>query len=46
VFGAAIGSRITSFFDIADVHVGPSAAVPLGFLVLCMAIVSGYRLKN
>jgi len=40
-----------SFFDIADVHVGLSLAVTLGFLVLCMAIVSwffktGYRLKN
>jgi ABC-2 type transport system permease protein len=40
-----------SFFDIADVHVGASVAVTLGFLVLCMAIVSwffktGYRLKN
>jgi len=40
-----------SFFDIADVHVGWSVAVTLGFLVLCMAIVSwffktGYRLKN
>jgi ABC-2 type transport system permease protein len=40
-----------SFFDIADVHVGSSIAVTLGFLVLCMAIVSwffktGYRLKN
>jgi ABC-2 type transport system permease protein len=40
-----------SFFDIADVHVGSSVAITLGFLVLCMAIVSwffktGYRLKN
>ncbi len=40
-----------SFFDIADVHVGLSVAVTIGFLVLCMAIVSwffktGYRLKN
>jgi ABC-2 type transport system permease protein len=40
-----------SFFDIADVHVGLSVTVTLGFLVLCMAIVSwffntGYRLKN
>jgi ABC-2 type transport system permease protein len=40
-----------SFFDIADVHVGFSVAITLGFLVLCMAIVSwffktGYRLKN
>jgi ABC-2 type transport system permease protein len=40
-----------SFFDIADVHVGWSVVVTLGFLVLCMAIVSwffktGYRLKN
>jgi ABC-2 type transport system permease protein len=40
-----------SFFDIADVHVGLSVAITLGFLVLCMAIVSwffktGYRLKN
>jgi ABC-2 type transport system permease protein len=40
-----------SFFDIADVHVGLSVAVTLGFLALCMAIVSwffktGYRLKN
>jgi ABC-2 type transport system permease protein len=40
-----------SFFDIADVHVGLSVAVTLGFLPLCMAIVSwffktGYRLKN
>jgi ABC-2 type transport system permease protein len=40
-----------SFFDIADVHVGWSVAITLGFLVLCMAIVSwffktGYRLKN
>ena len=40
-----------SFFDIADVHVGLSVTVTLGFLVLCMAIVSwffntGYRLKT
>jgi ABC-2 type transport system permease protein len=40
-----------SFFDIADVHVGLSVAITIGFLVLCMAIVSwffktGYRLKN
>jgi ABC-2 type transport system permease protein len=40
-----------SFFDIADVHVGLSVAVTIGFLALCMAIVSwffktGYRLKN
>jgi ABC-2 type transport system permease protein len=40
-----------SFFDIADVHVGLSVIVTLGFLLLCMAIVSwffktGYRLKN
>jgi ABC-2 type transport system permease protein len=40
-----------SFFDIADVHVGLSVIVTLGFLALCMAIVSwffktGYRLKN
>jgi len=40
-----------SFFDIADVHVGWSVVVTLGFLVLCMAIVSwffktGYRLKD
>ena len=40
-----------SFFDIADVHVGWSVAMTLGFLALCMAIVSwffktGYRLKN
>lgn len=40
-----------SFFDIADVHVGLSVAITLGFLGLCMAIVSwffktGYRLKN
>jgi ABC-2 type transport system permease protein len=40
-----------SFFDIADVHVGLSLAITLGFLALCMAIVSwffktGYRLKN
>jgi ABC-2 type transport system permease protein len=40
-----------SFFDIADVHVGLSVAIAIGFLVLCMAIVSwffktGYRLKN
>jgi ABC-2 type transport system permease protein len=40
-----------SFFDIADVHVGLSLAVTIGFLALCMAIVSwffatGYRLKN
>jgi ABC-2 type transport system permease protein len=40
-----------SFFDIADVHVGLSVAMTLGFLALCMAIVSwffktGYRLKN
>jgi ABC-2 type transport system permease protein len=40
-----------SFFDIADVHVGLSLAITLGFLGLCMAIVSwffktGYRLKN
>ena len=40
-----------SFFDIADVHVGWSVAMTLGFLALCMTIVSwffktGYRLKN
>jgi ABC-2 type transport system permease protein len=40
-----------SFFDIADVHVGSSVTVTLGFLALCMLIVSwffktGYRLKN
>jgi ABC-2 type transport system permease protein len=40
-----------SFFDIADVHVGLSVAITLGFLALCMAIVAwffktGYRLKN
>jgi ABC-2 type transport system permease protein len=40
-----------SFFDIADVHVGSSVAITLGFLVLCMLIVTwffktGYRLKN
>jgi len=40
-----------SFFDIADVHVGWSFAITMGFLALCMAIVSwffktGYRLKN
>ena len=40
-----------SFFDIADVHVELSLAITLGFLALCMAIVSwffktGYRLKN
>jgi ABC-2 type transport system permease protein len=40
-----------SFFDIADVHVGLSVAMTLGFLALCMAIVAwffktGYRLKN
>jgi ABC-2 type transport system permease protein len=40
-----------SFFDIADVHVGLSLAVTVGFLALCMAIVSwffktGHRLKN
>jgi ABC-2 type transport system permease protein len=40
-----------SFFDIADVHVGFSLAVTVGFLALCMMIVSwffatGYRLKN
>jgi ABC-2 type transport system permease protein len=40
-----------SFFDIADVHVGLSLGVTVGFLALCMAIVSwffvtGYRLKN
>jgi ABC-2 type transport system permease protein len=40
-----------SFFDIADVHVGSSVAITLGFLALCMLIVSwffktGYRLKN
>jgi ABC-2 type transport system permease protein len=40
-----------SFFDIADVHVGWSLAITVGFLALCMAIVSwffatGYRLKN
>ena len=40
-----------SFFDIADVHVGWSLAITMGFLALCMAIVSwffktGYRLKN
>jgi ABC-2 type transport system permease protein len=40
-----------SFFDIADVHVASSVAITLGFLALCMLIVSwffktGYRLKN
>jgi ABC-2 type transport system permease protein len=40
-----------SFFDIADVHVGSSVAITLGFLLLCMLIVTwffktGYRLKN
>jgi ABC-2 type transport system permease protein len=40
-----------SFFDIADVHIGLSVAITVGFLALCMAIVSwffktGYRLKN
>jgi ABC-2 type transport system permease protein len=40
-----------SFFDVADVHVGLSLAITVGFLALCMAIVSwffktGYRLKN
>jgi ABC-2 type transport system permease protein len=40
-----------SFFDIADVHVGLSLAITVGFLALCMAFVSwffltGYRLKN
>ena len=40
-----------SFFDIADVHIGLSVAMTLGFLALCMAIVAwffktGYRLKN
>jgi len=40
-----------SFFDIADVHIGLSVAMTLGFLALCMAIISwffktGYRLKN
>ena len=40
-----------SFFDIADVHVGLSVAITLGFLALCMAIgawffKTGYRLKN
>jgi ABC-2 type transport system permease protein len=40
-----------SFFDIADVHIQISVAMTLGFLALCMAIVSwffktGYRLKN
>ncbi|HSR57851.1 MAG TPA: ABC transporter permease, partial [Candidatus Binataceae bacterium] len=31
-----------SFFDIADVHVGLSVAIAIGFLVLCMAIVSWF----
>ena len=31
-----------SFFDIADVHVGLSVAITLGFLGLCMAIVSWF----
>src|SRR6516165_8537751 len=40
-----------SFFNIADVHIGLSVAMTLGFLALCMAIISwffktGYRLKN
>jgi ABC-2 type transport system permease protein len=40
-----------SFFDIADVHVGLSLAITVGFLALCMATISwffktGYRLKN
>jgi ABC-2 type transport system permease protein len=40
-----------SFFEIADVHVGVSLAVTIGFLVLCFAVIwwifrTGYRLKN
>ena len=40
-----------SFYSISDVHVGISAAVALGFLVLCLVTIwwifrTGYRLKN
>ena len=40
-----------SFLDVADVQVGLSLAITVGFLALCMAIVSwffktGYRLKK
>jgi ABC-2 type transport system permease protein len=40
-----------SFYEIADVHIGVSAALALVFLALCLAIVwwifkTGYRLKN
>jgi ABC-2 type transport system permease protein len=39
-----------SFYEIADVNVGLSAAATLGFLALCLAAVwwifrTGYRLK-
>ena len=40
-----------SFYEIADVHVGVSAAMALGFLAICLGLVwwmfkTGYRLKN
>jgi ABC-2 type transport system permease protein len=40
-----------AFFEIADVGVGVSLAMTLGFLVLCLAVIwwifrTGYRLKN
>ncbi|MFO1171953.1 MAG: ABC transporter permease [Hyphomicrobiaceae bacterium] len=40
-----------SFYEIADVHVGVSAAIATAFLALCLGIVwwifkTGYRLKN
>jgi ABC-2 type transport system permease protein len=40
-----------SFYGTADVEVGVSLAVTLGFFVLCLAVVgrifkTGYRLKN
>ena len=40
-----------SFFEIADVNVGVSLAMTMGFLIICLTIVwwifkTGYRLKN
>jgi len=40
-----------SFYGVADVHIGISVAVTLGFLALCMGIVwwlfrTGYKLRN
>ncbi|MGB1905969.1 MAG: sugar ABC transporter permease, partial [Spongiibacter sp.] len=40
-----------SFYDVADVNVGVSLAMTLGFLLLCLVVISwmfkrGYRLKQ